>query len=192
MKTMVLVILVSLGMGGLAMAQDESQINENLDKKTLRKYQKIEKREQQKMEDERRLQQVKSLIDSREFVLEANYLSGRSGVLIPVTSNLNFIMVDSAKSVIQIGSPSGIGYNGVGGVTDEGKVTKYEVKETKGGYSLKLYTSSSLNSFTIFFTINSDGHATARLSGVRGGVLTYHGDIVPVEESFVYQGQTTY
>lgn len=187
----ILALIFILGIGGSALAQDH-QVQEQLDKKTLKKYQKMEKREREKMEEERRLKEMKKLLESRQFVLEADYLSGRYGSLIPVVSNLNFIMIDSTTSVIQVGSASGMGYNGVGGITDEGRVTKFELDERKNGYSLKVYTNSSLSSFTIFFNVSASGNATARISGMRGGTLTYHGDLTPINESYIYQGHTTY
>jgi hypothetical protein len=168
------------------------EIQETLDKKTLKKMQKIEMRQQK---DEELLEQkeiIFSLISSKRFVLEADNLSGRNGVMRPVPSNLNFFAMDSAKAVIQIGSLNGIGYNGVGGITDEGTVTKYEIRENKNYYSINIYLSGSLTSYTIFVNASYGTRSSARVSGLSGGVINFHGRIVSVADSRVYKGNTTF
>ena len=120
------------------------EINEGLDKKTQKKYEKQDKKKQKEEELEKSKATMRGLLDSREFVLEANNLSGKSGVQVPVVPSLNFFAVDSATAVIQIGSVTGLGYNGVGGITDEAGINRYELSESKAGFNIKLYASSNI------------------------------------------------
>jgi len=188
MKKLVLIFTLSFVVG-YAFAQE---IDETLDKKTQKKYEKQEKKKQKEEEAEKAKEELNEMIDNRSFVLEANNLSGRSGAQVPVVPSLNFFAIDSSTAVLQIGSVSGIGYNGVGGVTDEARVTRYEKTETKGGYSVKIYATSHLTSYTIFLSASPLGTSTARVTGLSGGVINFHGKIVPMSESIVYKGITSY
>lgn len=173
-------LILSLGFSSALMAQDE----------TTRE----ERKQAKKEKIERQYKATKHILENKEFVLEANFLGNRYGQRMPVTSTLNFIMVDSAEAVIQIGSQSGVGYNGVGGITTEGQVTDFELNKNdkKNNFNLTMNVMTNLGIYDIFMNISADGHASARISGLRGGQLTYTGRIVPQSQSYVYQGTTTY
>lgn len=170
----------------------EVEVKEGLDKKTQKKYLKEERKREKQAELEQKKAELEEMLESKQFVLEASFLSGRRGTLVPVVENLNFMAIDSSDAVMQIGSVSGVGYNGVGGVTEEGRVTEYEITETKSGYTAKIYMMGNLSTYTIFLNANAGGRSTARVTGLSGGVLTFHGELVPTYASNVYQGMTTY
>jgi hypothetical protein len=134
------------------------------------------------------------MIDNKKFVLEANYLAGSSGPNIPVNSNLNFISVDSNECVIQLANTSGMGYNGVGGITVEGPIAEYKVtkKENKHGvnYTVMFSIRSNIGMYDIFVWLSQDGYADATISGISAGKLKYSGKLEPIETSRVYKGHT--
>ena len=73
-----------------------------------------------------------SMLNSRSFVLQANILENKYGDMVNVVPNLNFIQVTGSTGVLQTGSVSGTGFNGVGGVTAEGKLSSWSIsKNTK-------------------------------------------------------------
>jgi len=152
------------------------------------------KKEAKKAALEKEYQQTANLLENRNFVLEADYLANRFGSRVPVTSNLNFIKVDSSKAVIQIGSPTGLGYNGVGGVTAEGRIGKWQVTQNPKKKSFQIYMNlmTPLGAYDVHFFVGADGYAQATLSGITPGKLTYSGYLVPNETSRVYQGYNTY
>ena len=169
-----------------------AQIDENVVSVRERKIaEKKAKQEAQRQEDELEIAKVKDMLTKRRFVLEANYLSGRTGLRRSVMSSLNFIKMDSASCIIQVGSNNGIGANGVGGVTANGRVNKYDlVVDKRGGYTLKVTVSSSLGFFDIVFFISQSGNTTADLRGNSSGVLTYSGQIFNFKDSHVYKGNS--
>lgn len=132
------------------------------------------------------------LLNSRQFVLEANFLDNLKGRRAYVVSNLNFIKVDTTYSVIQIGSNRGIGYNGVGGVTAEGNISRWKLSsdEKKKSFYLEMSVVTNIGIYDVFMDIFVDGEASAVISGLRPGRLQYDGRIVPLDESAVYQGHT--
>ena len=168
------------------------EVQEGLDKKTLKKMQKEERRREQDEQIAAKKEYVTALINSRRFVLEAQNISGRTGSQVPVNSLLNFMAVDSSKAVLQVGNNKGVGYNGVGGVTEECRVNRYEINETKNGLSVTLYLQGRLSSYTVFLNASYGTSSTARVSGLTGGVINFHGQLVSMSESRVYKGMSTY
>ena len=72
---------------------------------------------------------TEKLIDSAAFVLTADFLSNQYGYRRIVEPLLNYIEVDSSQAIIQTGNSSGIGYNGVGGLTISGKINTWNVNK---------------------------------------------------------------
>lgn len=147
-----------------------------------------------KAELEKKFRQMEQILEKKTYVLEADYLSNQYGSRIPVTSTLNFIKVDSTESVIQIGSNSGVGYNGVGGVTAEGNITKYELKtnEKKKTFFIQMTVMTSIGTYDVHMSVTPNGYANATLSGLRRGRLNYSGSIVPLQATRTFEGTTSY
>jgi hypothetical protein len=137
-------------------------------------------------------QRTKAVVDSMQFVLEADWLGSQWGEKIPVVSSLNFIMLDSVEAVIQTGNNFAVGRNGVGGTTATGKVTKMVINKNdkKKTLSVRLDVATTIGYFNIFMDITSSGYATATLSGMSAGKLIYYGKIIPLEDSFSYKGRS--
>jgi len=155
-----------------------------------------EKRKADKLAEEEQARKITEyMIQNQKFVLEADFIAGHTGARYPVVSNLNFIIVDSTEAVIQIGSTRGMGYNGVGGITIDGRITKYELKEhkTKRGvnYSIRLYINSSLGPYDIQFWITPSGNADATIRGNYSGSVTYSGRLILPQNSRIYKGMSS-
>lgn len=173
-------------------AQEDDLISPKEQKKLAKEEQKAQKaREQEQIKSV-----IKYILEQKRFVLEADYLADGKGNRIPVSSNLNFIAVDSTEGVIQIGTLSGAGWNGVGGITTEGKITKYDLKVSQGkkstSYNLMLVIMTSLGIFDVSFYISESGSADATVRSTTRGQLRYSGNIVPVNQSRVYKGTSIY
>ncbi len=151
----------------------------------------LTRKEKKAIERERLYKLNKEMLESKSFVLESDYLQNRYGVRIPVNSTINFVLVDGEEAVIQIGSNTGSGHNGVGGVTAKGKITKWELKENekKNTFDLTMHVLTSIGMYDIRMNIGNYG-ANARLTGLRRGNLTFSGDMVALEESVIYEGRS--
>jgi len=166
--------------------------------------QELDKKEQKKLEKELRKEQkaeaaaqqaaiVDAMVQYQKFVLEANTLRDKRGNMLQVNSNINFIAADSLTGVIQVGSNTYIGANGVGGVTVEGTITKYEYirNERSGSYTVSYYLQTPLGSYDVRMTAFQDGRADADVSSTTwGGRLRYSGNLVPPGISRVYKGMS--
>ncbi|MBR8534260.1 DUF4251 domain-containing protein [Carboxylicivirga sediminis] len=184
MRKLVLITIV-LGLSLSVFGQE----NEN--KELTRKERREIKKQEQKEQSEAMAKLLAAAIDEQMWVLEANTLAGKRGASVVVNSTLNFIAVEGDEAFVQLGSNTGMGQNGVGGVSVRGNVNKYEVKknEKKGTYFITLYISSALGSFDIRLDCNSDGQiANASVQGNTSKRIQYRGIIVPLSESSVYKG----
>jgi len=134
-----------------------------------------------------------SLLKAKSFVLEADYLQNQYGDRIFVTSTLNFIKIDDNNGILQTGSNWRMGYNGVGGVTAEGPIGKWEVyKDTKRmTYTLKFSLLTNIGHYDVMMTVMPDASARATITGLGRGKLTWDGHLVTIENSRVFKGQNT-
>ena len=175
----------------IASAQDSE--NELMSIKEQRQLAREHKKAEKQAEEQKRQERVAALIEGHRFVLKANYINGRRGERQVVSSNLNFIIIDSTQATLQLGSGWGMGYNGVGGITVDGRITKFEIneKENKRGksYNITVYLLSGIGQYDIQFWISQSGNADATVRGNYSGSVTYSGDIVPIEQARIYKAQ---
>lgn len=154
---------------------------------------KLSKQEQKEAERDKEyfnFQVLDTILESKSFVLEADYLENQYGNRRPVFSDVNFIKVDSSDAVLQTGSNVYLGSNGVGGVTAEGNIKGLEiVKNLKNlSFDLKFTVISNIGIYDVYMTINSDRIARATITGLTRGKLVYDGRIKTIYNSRVYKG----
>jgi hypothetical protein len=130
-----------------------------------------EKKDLRQTELNTNYQAIDTLIERKTFVIEADYLQDQNGSPVPVNSVLNYILVDSVRVVLQTGSNFRSGYNGVGGVTAQGNIQNYK---------------------DVSMNISANTNATAIITGLSRGSLTWKGYIQNLYKSDVYKGQETF
>jgi len=179
MRKLVLILLIAIFSTSLFGQNENSNVQK--DKKTP-----------EKTELKENFLLTKQLLENKNFVLETNELRNQYGYQQWVSPNVNFIKVNNENAVIQIGSEQGIGYNGVGGITAEGKITSWELNANndKKTFGLSISVLTNIGSYDLNFRINPYGQATARLTGVARGSLVFEGDLVALANSAVFEGQT--
>lgn len=164
---------------------------QELSKKEQRQLEKELKKEQQAAEAAQKAEVVGAMVEYQRFVLEANTLRDKRGTSVQVSSNINFISADSLTGVIQVGSNTYIGRNGVGGVTVDGSIAdyKYTLHEKSGSYNISYFLRTPVGSYDVQITARPDGRADATVrSTTWGDQLRYSGFLVPIGISRVYKG----
>jgi hypothetical protein len=134
-----------------------------------------------------------SLLNAKMFVLEADYLQDNYGNIKPVLSTLNFIKVNGASAILQTGSSGGIGSNDVGGATAEGRIGEWKVtKYVKTlSYYLRFNLVTQIGNYDILMTVTSDNVASATISGLGPGKLTWRGHLETLNNARIFKGQNT-
>lgn len=158
------------------------------------KLNKQEQKEAKRDEMVANYQVIDTLLERKNFVLEADFLQNQYGSRISVPQYLNFIRVDSSKVVLQTGSYRNLGYNGVGGVTAEGRLERWNlVKNFKSlSYFLQFSVITNIGFYDVSMTINADNNVRARITGLTPGELIYEGHLQTIDNSAVFKGQNTF
>lgn len=166
------------------------------DKKAQRAQAKQEKKKAKEEKLEWMKEVTRGMVESHRFVLEADYLTGSGGNLIPVSPSVNFIAIDSSRATIQLAIVDIPGYNGLGGITVDGTVTKYEVRKIEKkkftAYNVTVIVFSNTGTYDIHFFIGDDGKGEATIRNTRSGKLDYSGIFYPPDISKVYKGTPIY
>ncbi|MEN7547073.1 DUF4251 domain-containing protein [Rapidithrix thailandica] len=154
---------------------------------------KREAKEQKQKEMQERKQEMLEMLRQKKFALEAHTLYDRYSNSYPMNSATNFISVDSANAVIQFAFDGIVGWNGIGGVTLEGRVNHIEIKELKNSIAVDLRISGASSGFlTIGMSVMPNGNATSTVRGSFGGRFSFKGQVVSLDKSRVYKGSTSY
>ena len=159
-----------------------------------RKQRKAERKAQAELQEKVLFTLLDSAVANRNWVLEANRLQGKYGSTVNVSSSINFVAVEGEKAFIQLGSNSGMGNNGVGGITIDGTVSTYKLtKDPKSGYTIKINVMSAIGIYDVLIRTNNTGlQSTAEVRSNRGGRGSYLGELVPKQNSRVYKGRSVF
>jgi hypothetical protein len=181
----ILIIVLAIGVVIPAFAQEQE-----LSKKQQKELQKQLKKEQQAEEATKRALMVGLMVEHRQFVLEADRLKDSQGNTVSVSSMINFIACDSVVGVIQVGSNSYVGSNGVGGITVEGPISNFKstFNEKNSTYAVSYTVRSTSGTYDVRISVYSDGRADAMVSSNWPGRITYSGYLVPPSVSKVFKG----
>lgn len=188
MKKNVLILLMIFTSGFVVQSNAQSGKEEKKMEKAAKKAAKMEL-------DSINNAKLRTLISTKAFVLEANTLYARTGQSFILNSTTNFVGFDGINSTIQLAFDQIIGWNGVGGVTADGKISKMEIVDNKKGlgFTINMTVKQQIGgAVTMIFRVSTDGNARVDMSGSFGEKFTFQGFIVPLSESSVYKGTTRY
>lgn len=151
-----------------------------------------EKRQQAKL-DSIRFEIAKEAVENHRFVIVADRISGKRGYSVNVNETTNFVLVQGDKATVQFAIERGIsGFNGLGGLTVEGSITKSEIKyDKKGNLNVTMFVLGSAISADIQFKLpkNSTRCDATVTSTFYGGRLVFSGELHPYGTD-IYQGVT--
>jgi len=137
-----------------------------------------------------------AIMESKQFVLEAHTLYDKKGQNYVLSPNINFVAFDGDNSTIQLAFQNLVGWNGVGGITLDGKVTLLEVDrkpgETSFNVNARVKNKGGGGMTMMFFRVSSEGFARVEMNGSFGERISFQGRIVPLSESSVYKGMPVY
>lgn len=187
MKKLMLILSAVFLMTQFGLSQDTQQ---------ERKLTKAEKKAQKKIAQMRQHEVILALVESQNFVIEANRLTDRYGNTIFLNPSINFISLIDSTSTIQLALDGAIrGSNGLGGFTVDSDLQQFKIVEDRFNkgvrFNLRVF-GSALGSADVRVDLNHNGLATATINTLRGGRFTLQGVIVPLEESSVYKGTTIF
>ncbi len=191
MKKLIFVIALFLFNTCWINAQDETMANPDSTGQTSINKHKM-KKERNKEIAIINLNRLDSLAKSKNWVLEANTIYNRLNIGYPVNSTLNFVSLKDSLLTVQFASDQSMGANGIGGLTFEGKLTRYDITKKKDIFIQCSALTSLIGNSDLFIDIYSNGRASVKVSDNWGNRITFDGYIVPYNNSRVFKGMTSY
>ena len=187
--SLLIVVLLIINTGW---AQTENPDSKNLSKEE-KKALKLAKKEEDARKREEALVNYQAIAENKMWVLEAHTVFEKGGRSFPMNPSVNFVSVEDDETTIQLSFNGILGWNGVGGITLEGKTTKYEVSESKNAITITMTAiGSGMGPVDLLVTVGSDGSGRATASGNWGERITFAGNFVSFEDSNVYKGTPRY
>ena len=160
-----------------------------------RKQERLEQKQLKAEQQEQQKEMIVNLAEDKAFVLEADALFDRYMNRYNMVNN-SFIMLRGDEVVLQTATPGGHpGYNGMGGITLNGRLVDYEVNEGKKNRPVTVTAQVSTVAAghgTIRMTIGSDGNATGIFRDNWGNRITFSGRISDLQNSRVYEGMSLF
>lgn len=182
-----LILLISFV--GVADAQSRKE------RRMQRKQERMERKKLEAERQEQRKEAIVNLAEDKAFVLEADALFDRYMNRYNMVNN-SFIMLRGDQVVLQTATPGGHpGFNGMGGITMNGRLVDYEVDEGKKNRPVTVTAQVSTVAAghgTINMTIGSDGNATGTFRDNWGNRITFTGRISDLQNSRVYEGMSLF
>ena len=138
--------------------------------------------------------QAIAAIRNRDFVLQADNVTFRSGNTVFVNSSTNFISVKGNRAVVQI-SPSNFasGPNGLGGVTVDGVISNYQISTDKKGRVNLTYNVSGIGisaQIEVYIVPGSTYAQATVYPNFNSNTLWISGTVVPYENANVMEGSS--
>ena len=138
--------------------------------------------------------QAIAAIRNKDFVLQVNDVTFRSGNTAFVNSSTNFISVKGNRAVVQI-SPSNFasGPNGVGGVTVDGSISGYQITTDRKGRVNLTYNVSGIgiSAQVEVYIVPGSTYAQATIyPNFNSNTLWLSGTVVPYNNANVIEGSS--
>ncbi|MCM0668028.1 DUF4251 domain-containing protein [Flavobacterium tyrosinilyticum] len=124
--------------------------------------------------------EIKALIDSQNFVFEAQKATPQGGRLLQLDYNTYFLKFKADNATCDLpffGRGYNVGYNSDGGIKFEGKPENVKVENKKNNTILKATVRGVSDVYDLTFSIFYNGNTTLSVSSNNRGPISYDGVI---------------
>lgn len=164
--------------------------------KTDKEEQESERKKAEESQRASNYEAILELLEDRNFVIEAYQFRDRYGQMVQVNTTTNFIAVRDSVATVQIVFPGSVsGYNGLGGITLDGRLTSLEINEKDPGKGVRFHMrvfGSGFASADMFVDVGTDGRAILRYNGLQGSRFTLQGYFQSWAGSGLFKGSPLY
>ena len=160
--------------------------------KEARAIRRAEAKQWEAIEDSVAFQKALDALKAGSWVMEADNVVFRNGMLRYVSSNTNYVSVQDGKGTVQTAFNNFIySPNGLGGVTVQGNVSDQQISRDKDGNAFMNFSIfGGAISATLYLTLTvGTNEASIYVSpNFNGNTLTMNGTLVPYDEATVFEG----
>lgn len=191
MKKILLLVLVAF----FALEVNTVVAQDKLTKKEQRKLDRKERKEEEKELLKEYKEAYYKIVEDFSFLIEANTVNIDNRRTYNVNNDLTFFKIEGDKFLLQTSDLRKMGYNGLGGITIEGRILDYQVKKGEEGKPITVNAkvmSAVLGHSIVNITILSNGQGMARIQDSRGNDITFRGPTYSLEGMTAFEGQTIF
>lgn len=188
-------VLLSLLCGEVMMAQSARQERREAWKEA-RAQRRAEQKALEEVQDSVAYLKAVEALKAGNWVLEADNVVFRNGMLRFVSSNTNYVAVQDGEGTVQTAFDNFVySPNGLGGVTVQGQVSGQDLSQDKDG---NIFMNFSVFGGAISATLNltltaGTNEASIYISpNFNGNNLTMNGNLVPYNEATIFEGTTSW
>ena len=190
-RILCIAVLASILCSGVMMAQSTRQERREAWKEA-RAIRRAEAKQWEAIEDSAAFQKALDALKAGSWVMEADNVVFRNGMLRYVSSNTNYVAVQNGKGTVQTAFNNFIySPNGLGGVTVQGNVSDQQISRDKHGNAFMNFSifggaiSATLN---LTLTVGTNEASIYISPNFNGNTLTMNGTLVPYDEATVFEG----
>ena len=190
-RILCIAVLASILCSGVMMAQSTRQERREAWKEA-RAIRRAEAKQWEAIEDSAAFQKALDALKAGNWVMEADNVVFRNGMLRYVSSNTNYVAVQNGKGTVQTAFNNFIySPNGLGGVTVQGNVSDQQISRDKHGNAFMNFSifggaiSATLN---LTLTVGTNEASIYISPNFNGNTLTMNGTLVPYDEATVFEG----
>jgi len=195
-KITLLISITAILLAGFNTYAQSEKSTQKLSKRELRKIEKQKKKEAKILAEKQEFEKVKQLVQDTTFVFVADKLYGDRGRMFNVNPTLNFLAVNKKEATYQFAFQGIIGWNGVGGVTFNGDIVKYEVKLgkniNKASYVEMVFRPKGVGGLPYINITFFGSRATVDLTLDNGNRIRLDGEIKSLQEAEIFKGQSIF
>ncbi len=182
---------ISMLCGGVMMAQSTRQERREAWIKA-RAIRRAEAKQWEAIEDSVAFQKALDALKAGNWVLEADNVVFRNGMLRYVSSNTNYVAVKDGEGTVQTAFNNFVySPNGLGGVTVEGDVSDQKISSDKDGnifMNFSIFGGAISATLNLTLTVGTNEASIYVSPNFNGNTLTMNGTLVPYDEATVFEG----
>lgn len=194
-KVLFLTGLLMVCFGGWTQAQNSQKEAQRKERREIREEKRKQEKALEAIQDTIAFDAAIQALKNQSFVLEADNVVFRTGVMRYVSSNTNYVAVNNGQGTIQTAFNNFVySPNGLGGVTVQGEVSGVSMHQDKDGNVFYNFSIQGVAVSAIVNVVLTGGTNQASVTvnpNFSGNNLTMNGELVPYDQSSVFQGATT-
>ena len=186
---------ISMLCGGVMRAQSTRQERreEWLEARAERR---AELKQKEAIQDSVTFQKALNALTSGNWVLEADNVVFRNGMLRYVSANTNYVAIQNGEGTVQTAFNNFVySPNGLGGVTVQGQVSDQKISRDKDGnvfMNFSIFGGSISATLNLTLTVGTNEASVYISPNFNGNTLTMNGNLVPYDEATIFEGTTSW
>ena len=186
---------ISMLCGGVMMAQSTRQARREawLEARAERR---AELKQKEAIQDSVTFQKALNALTSGNWVLEADNVVFRNGMLRYVSANTNYVAIQNGEGTVQTAFNNFVySPNGLGGVTVQGQVSDQKISRDKDGnvfMNFSIFGGSISATLNLTLTVGTNEASVYISPNFNGNTLTMNGNLVPYDEATIFEGTTSW